>query len=162
MMQLRTIPKFILIILLSTLVLDAPAQRSLDSILNSLNNRDVYVSFVTHSSYIGTKVPVRILNTDSPLASIRSFKVVSLDEDIKELVQTFDRKMVIKKLYYLLQNPAKDFYANVLLYDLLDNKKLGKFLFNNWQSRKHWIDSGEKIKDEKKWQELIKNECSIY
>jgi hypothetical protein len=155
-----TLMKVLFIILLSTLVAEAPAQRSLGSILNSLNNKDVYVSFITHASCIWTKAPDTTLNKDSALAGIRFFKVVSLDEDINEVARRFERKMVIEQLYRLLEDPAKDFYANVLLYDLLDNHKLGKFLFNR-TSRESWIDSGEKIKDVKKWQSFIKDECSF-
>jgi hypothetical protein len=146
--------KALFIIILSALALEAHTQRNLDAILHSLNNKDVYVSFITHASYIGTKAPDSTFNKDSAMAAVRFFKVVSLDEDIKELAQAFERKILIEKLYCLLQDPARDLYANVLLYDLLDNHKLGKFLFDN-HSRQQWIESGEKLKDDQKWKEFI-------
>lgn len=156
-MQLPILIKALLILSIISLSVKAPAQRSLDSILHSLNNKDVYVSVIIYGSHLGPGRIDSTINRDSARANKWFFIVTSFDQDIIEVAKTFNRKIVIERLFTLMQDTTRDFYANVLLYELLDNRKFGKFLFD-WETRKHWIESGAKLKDQIKWQEFISKE----
>lgn len=90
---------------------------------------------------------------------MRFFIVSSLDEDIQILAQKYSKEMLIEKLYALLNIPASDLYANALLYDLIDNRKLGKLLSIN---REKWIVSRRGKADAGVWKEYIQKNIYTY
>jgi hypothetical protein len=147
----------ILLVFLAGLTTGSPAQGDLDSILNTLHNKDLYVAPIITGVSITVRKPV--INKDSTMAKKRFFIVSSLDQDIRLLAGIYSRQVITQKLYALLQDPARDMYASALLYDLLDNHKLGNLLF---MSREKWISGGQQVKDTCYWDEYMKKQVYIY
>ena len=98
------------------------------------------------------------LVTDSSFEK-RFFIVSSPEQDIQELAKKYSKKIVIEKLIPLLQDTTKDFYANALLCDLLENRKLGRLLF---MKREEWINNGRKTCDTQYWQEYAQKPVFVY
>lgn len=126
------------------------SQDNLDSIINSLNNKDVYVAPVIRGVYIAS--PGSKINRDSAKLNLSFFTVSSLDESIDRLAGKFTSQILAQRLYSLLRDSTRDFYANVLLYELFDNRFLGNFFGMN---RKQWIESGRRSRDEQKWDQYM-------
>ena len=130
------------------------SQKNVDSLFLGVNNNDLYVSPVFggvitwKQNQSGAAYPVR---ADS---NRRMFRVSTFDSDIKELSKEFSEKSVSVALYRLLSDTTRDIFANALLFELLDNRSLGKLLF--WD-RSDWIRSGKKDKDIKFWKEFLKS-----
>ena len=145
------------IFILSCVTGNGQSLNGLDSLLSSLNNKDLYVAPIIR----GVSIVVRKekINQDSICAIRRDFMVGSLDEDIQQLAEKYSKKIVIEKLVALLQDPDRDLYANVLLYDLLENRKLGK-LYS--MKREEWINTGRKICDTQHWQDNTQKQIYIY
>jgi hypothetical protein len=132
--------------LLSGLWVSAQPRPNLDSILVSLNNNDLYVGAVIGGiCFFPQKQP-------NPYPPRPMFIVSSLDVDIRELAKKYSTKTVSEKLIALLDDSTRDFYANALLYDLLENRKLGKLLF---MKREEWIYTGKKPTDIQYWKQYI-------
>ena len=138
----------VFIFILSGITCKGQSQNGLDSLLATLDNKDLYVAPIIRGVYIG------IRNEKSAQTTIcsdrRSFIVSSLDEDIQQLSEKYSKKILTEKLIALLQDTARDFYANALLYDLLENKKLGK-LFS--MKREEWVNNGRRTSDTQYWKE---------
>lgn len=145
--------KIAIMILLAVCGLTAYSQRSLELIASSLDNKDVYVAPIIRGVRIIAQPPVQ--TKDSIRISPRYFVVSSLDEDIRDVASMFSTDVVSNTLYLLLQDSTRDFYANALLYDLLDNKLLCNFF---GMTREEWIESGRQRIDRKKWDEYIGKE----
>jgi hypothetical protein len=144
------------IFILSGVIGKGQSLNGLDSLLASLNNKDLYVGWIISGVDITVKKekPVR----DSTFRQ-RLFIVSSLDEDIQQLAKKYPKKILIEKLTALLKDATRDFYANALLYDLLENRKLGKLLF---MKREEWISTGKKICDTQYWQEYGQKQIHVY
>lgn len=140
--------KLIFLLALTTHSLLSASQDSLDELLSSINNKDLYITQI-HSNPWGEKL--KGIDKDSARASKRLFIVSSLNEDIQAAAKKFTKKALLEKLKLLLNDPNKDLYANALLYDLFDNRKLGK-LIN--LTRDEWTKSGRRDLDIKHWQEF--------
>jgi hypothetical protein len=149
--------RIIAILLLTGLTINSQAQNRLDSLLNSLNNKDLYIAPIVGGINIGIKKSIS--NKDSLMATKRFFAVSSLDRDILELAGEYSKHVLAEKLYSLLQDTARDLYANALLYDLLDNRKLGKLLY---MTREKWVSSGRKINDSRHWQQYMEKNIYVY
>lgn len=130
------------------------AQINIDSIFLEIDNKDLYVSPVFGGTIVwkhdnsGKSYPAR---ADS---NRRMFRVSTFDGDIRSIAKYLTEKKVSVALYKLLSDTARDLYANALLYELLDNRKLGK-LFQ--MDRKKWIESGKREKDIGFWSEYLRS-----
>jgi len=133
---------------------NAQSARSLDSILASLDNRGLYIAPIIYSSCIycsaGTKITE--VNKDSVRINKRLFMVSSFDENLREMAKKYSDKVLILKLYALLLDTERDLYANALLCDLFDNRKLGKLL---GIKREDWVTSGRQKCDMEFWKTYL-------
>ena len=145
---------FSILLFLVSFAGNAQSTRSFDSILTSLDNKDLYIAPIIYSSciYCSGETKVTGINKDSVRINKRLFRVSSLDENIRELAKKYSNKELLLKLYALLQDTGKDLYANALLYDLLDNRKLGKLL---GMKREEWISSGRQKCDMEFWKTYL-------
>jgi len=116
----------------------------LDSILNSLDNAALQVWPVLRGVSITPRTGIVAREYPLPM-----FIVSSFDADIHELVKEFTENTVAAKLYSLLADPERDMYADALLFQLFDDKKLGKLLF---VTRAAWINSGKRECDIEFWE----------
>jgi hypothetical protein len=139
-MQLRSI--LLLLLFLSGVRGNTQPAVSLDTVLASLKNSELYVAPVIRGVSIVPRTEGQVKEY------YPSFVVGSLAQDIRTLAEIYTKKLLAKKLYLLLNDPGKDLYANALLYDLLDNRNLGK-LFG--MKRKVWINSGKQQCDMEFW-----------
>jgi hypothetical protein len=139
----------LIILLLTGFGLNAQPPSALDSILASLHNNDLYVAVVLRGvSLSPQKEGSRNMNPCPPRPL---FIVSSIDVDIRELANKYSTQTVTQKLIGLLDDPARDFYANALLYDLLENRKLSK-LYS--MEREEWISTGRKSTDTQYWRQF--------
>lgn len=145
--------KIIAIALFFVCSVPAYTQRSLQSLTSSLDNKDVYVAPIIRGVRITASPTVQ--SKDSVRVPSRNFVVSSLDEDIRDVANLFSKAVVSNTLYLLLQDSTRDFYANLLLYDLLDNTRLCNFFA---MTREQWIESGRKSLDIKKWSSYMSKE----
>lgn len=146
----------VIIFILSAIICKGQSLDRLDSLLNSLNNADLYTSPIIYNPWEPKKMGI---NKDSARINKRLFIVSSLDQDIQQLAEKYPKKILVEKLVPLLQDTTRDFYANALLYDLLENRKLGKLLF---MKREEWVSNGRKIFDTQHWQEYAQKQIYIY
>jgi hypothetical protein len=146
----------VLFFVLSGIASKGQSQSSLDSLFESLNNKALYVGWIIRGVDITVKKEKPV--GDSSFEQ-RLFIVSSLDQDIQQLAAKYSKGIVIEKLIPLLQDTTRDFYANALLYDLFENRKLGKLLF---MKREEWINTGRKICDNQHWQEYAQKPMYVY
>lgn len=140
----------ITVLLLAELAGSSQAQKNLDSLLHALQNKDLYVAPIIR----GVDITVRKrTDHDSLAASRKLFVVSSLDEDIQLLAGRYSKQVLVPKLYALLEDTTRDLYASALLYDLLDNQKLGKLFA---MSREKWVSSGKRASDIGYWTAYMK------
>ncbi len=137
---------FSILLFLASFAGNAQSTKSLDSILASLDNRDLYISPIIYGSNISVVIK------DSVRINKRLLTVSSLNENLREIGKKFSDKALILKLYALLQDPKRDLYANALLYDLLDNRKLGKLL---GMKREEWVSGGRQKCDMEFWKTCL-------
>jgi hypothetical protein len=137
-------------LLLTGLGLNAQPRSDLDSILASLHNNDLYVAPVLRGVDLFPQTGAARNISSCPQRP--QFIVSSLNVDIRELADKYPAKTVVQKLIGLLEDSTRDFYANALLYDLLDNRNLVKLLF---MKREEWINTGRKTTDTQYWQLYI-------
>jgi hypothetical protein len=149
--------KPILILLLITyFVFPGRSQDNLDSLLNTLHNRDLYVAPIIYGVSI---VKQTVVNKDSARINRRYYIVSSLDEDINTLAEKYSKDILVAKLYTLLNDPDRDLYANALLYDLLENNNLVKLMF---MKREEWINNERWANDMRHWKVYMEKKIYIY
>lgn len=136
----------ILIILFASCEFRCINRDAFNDVIYSIDNKDLYIAPV-YSNPWGEKK--KGINKDSARANKRLFIVSSFNVDIHQAAKKYTKKALFEKLKELLNDSTKDLYANALLYDLFDNRKLGK-LIN--LSRDKWINSGRRDLDIKHWQ----------
>lgn len=130
---------------------NAQSNRELDSILASLKNNELYVSPVIRGVWL---FPVTAsMQEERNEEKGPSFVVSSIDKNIRDMASVYTNTCLSEKLYALLTDPERDFYANALLYDLLDNRKLGKLL---GMKREEWVSSGRQKCDMEFWKSYLK------
>jgi len=137
---------FLIGVLLISIGGNAQSSRDLDSILTTLKNNELYVAPVIRGVWL---FPVTAsMQKERTEEKKPSFVVSSLDTDIRNMATIYTNSVLSQKLYVLLADPERNFYANALLYDLLDNRKLVK-LFG--VKREEWINSGKQKCDMEFW-----------
>jgi hypothetical protein len=138
---------------LATCSFSLRAQKEIDQLLETLHNKDLYIAPIIVGTHI-TANP-RKASRGKEKKPRRLFMVSSLPMDVQVLASKYSKKTLIKKLYPLLKDPERDLYVNALLFDLLDNVKLGKLSF---MTRDQWINSGRARADNAYWDQFMKKE----
>ena len=127
-----------------------------DSIFNAIDNKGVEIGIILPRGVCLTcGNRIKKINQDSIRQNRRYAIVTSFAPyDIFELAKKYSKEIIARRLYLLLADTSKDLYANVLLYDLLNNKKLLHFFFN--PDKETWISSGRRKEDVALWDSTIK------
>ncbi|HMU46577.1 MAG TPA: hypothetical protein PKC72_09425 [Chitinophagaceae bacterium] len=147
--------KYILIFTLLLISKLSFTQGNLDSIFSSLNNKDLFIApRIGGLSITISNEERKAINNQKSSHKRELFKVSSFNYNIKELAKKYSTKQVSEKLFSLLQDNNKDLYAAALLYELFDNRKLGK-LVNI--SRDTWVSNGRKATDVENIHQFMKN-----
>jgi hypothetical protein len=113
-------PKYILIIIFQLFIFNnGKSQNKLDSILNTLHNKDLKteLAIVLHDTY---RMDDRGIQVSGGWRIGFPDRVEGFSGDIASKLDTMFRNkfLLINKLFGLLDDPERDFYSDLLLYEL--------------------------------------------
>ncbi|MBS1579326.1 MAG: hypothetical protein JST29_06765 [Bacteroidetes bacterium] len=105
------------------------SQTKLDSIISLLHNQGSEVGIIIRN------VQEAPINKDK---GIYTLVAKSVNYELDELIKKFSKDTVIIKLIKVLSDTTKDYVANCILYEIVNNKELRSFYFDNI-TREVWI-----------------------
>ncbi len=130
-------------------------QTKLNKFLNTINNNDIDIGWISFPSvFLGKVLPKK--PKDDTLVKRKYYTVTSFIDSlggIDFLVKKYTKQVVAKQLVGLLNDTTKDFYAHALLCEIFDQKKLGNLYFME-RKTEEWVQSMKKD-DIKYWHSLV-------
>lgn len=135
------------------------SQTPIDSIFRSIHNDKLYVSISFGGDMTWKKNQEGEYYPTRDFSNRRMYRVSTFSQDIVALSKLYSEKEVCLALYRLLSDSTRDLFANALLYELLDNKLLGKLVL---VKRSKWVASGKRDMDLMHWEALMRSKDFIH
>ena len=124
------------------------AQTDVKKFITGLFNKDITFEVAKY----GENATIQSGN-DSGKIGMQGIVAVVTSMDVDSLQRLYGRKTLIKELVIALKNSNRDWYANLLLYNITKKPAI-KFLFIT--DRKKWVRH-EKSRDIACWNKYVKN-----
>ncbi len=127
------------------------AQDSLQNFLASLNNNDA-------KSYLALVAPKKFYDSASGRIYAHTIERRLKSIDIDKVQKTFPKYLMVKNLVRLLGDPERDWYADLLLYNLTRIESLnivGCDTRNDWLTIKRGTNITYKQLDEEMWMKYL-------
>jgi len=125
------------------------SQAKLNAILNVINNQGMEVGIIIKNPY----------DTLSKRESKNAYNIVSptFNSNINNLITEFSKDSVIAALIRLLPDTSKDYIANCLLYEIINNRELSDFYYYD---RAKWVKE-RMIIDKAKWRLYYRDKLKL-
>lgn len=104
------------------------AQNNIDSFLNTLHNKDV-------KSVLMWVAPPKLFDSATGAIYIHTFEQIVTSIDESQIRLKYPKYLMVQKLVQLLDDPERDWYADLLLYNLTTKEFIG------CDSRESWLTS---------------------
>jgi len=141
------------------------SQAGLDLELKSVSNKELFVwrYMRTNEGWLRTEAENKeiLKKTQERKEPIKLYTITSPSGiEVDSLVKKYSKKIVVQKLYALLQDTTKDLHAHLLLVEIFNPNHLVK-LFGIALDRNKWLAGGKRSADISYWTEFLKKEKYI-
>lgn len=154
-----------ILVLIASCSARGQSEATLDSLLENLHNNDIFIGSIVG----GMIIPKDALEAQQLKARADSVRggllkrrkrasVSSLLISVDELETNYPKALLAKKVYPLLFDPQRDFYAHVILLEFFVPEKLGYWTL---RCKADWESRGTMEQDKKVWEAFLKREKLI-